>query len=273
MEFRGRKPHSGIETLSDWKIHGKPASTSHWKDGRSAKELARHWLSGQAEREVVELLEPQYPDIELIVGVAEEQTAFDTYRGGKRNHDLLVTAKYAKGALAIGVEGKADEPFGDPLWKQLESATEAHQENERSRALDRLTDLAHLFLGPAVDLSHGSVGGELGYQLLTALAGTLAAAKSMNAVSAVFLAHEFDTQETERSKRAANAKQYETFISLMGAQKPETASADAAWICPAVPVAGDGGKMPTSLDVSFAKLVTKVPPRPRISDSHKSKGV
>jgi hypothetical protein len=217
-------------------------------------------LSGEAEQEVVELLEPQYPGIELIEGVAEEQTAFDTYRGGKRNHDLLVTANFAKGPLAIGVEGKADETFGEPLWKQMESATEARQENERSRALDRLTDLAHLFLGSSVDISQGSVAGNLGYQLLTALAGTLAGAKNMNAESAVFLIHEFNTSETEQSKRAANAEQYETFVKLMRAQKPKAADVDAAWICPAVTVAGDGEKMPTSLDVTFAKLVTRVPP-------------
>jgi hypothetical protein len=35
-----------IRSLEDWEALAPPASATHWKDGRSAKALAKAWMDG-----------------------------------------------------------------------------------------------------------------------------------------------------------------------------------------------------------------------------------
>src|SRR4051812_37532903 len=97
-----------IRTLAEW-----PRRARHWALGRSAMELARDWLEGDAAERVRTLLErrSELADLTLQTGVVEKLTRFDDIRGGPRNHDLLVHASARSGAVVIGVEGKADESF------------------------------------------------------------------------------------------------------------------------------------------------------------------
>jgi hypothetical protein len=56
MRIYGRKDEP-IKSLKDWEKFGKPASSSHWSCGRSAYELAAHWIERDAEAQVVALLQ------------------------------------------------------------------------------------------------------------------------------------------------------------------------------------------------------------------------
>jgi hypothetical protein len=38
-----------IASLDDWRDYAGPASKRHWKDGRSAKELAKAWMTGEGQ--------------------------------------------------------------------------------------------------------------------------------------------------------------------------------------------------------------------------------
>jgi hypothetical protein len=45
-----------LETLADWRDHAGPVSGHQWAEGRSARELARAWIEGDAATQVTSLL-------------------------------------------------------------------------------------------------------------------------------------------------------------------------------------------------------------------------
>lgn len=81
-----------IRSVDAWAKLAKPASESHWKDGRSAKELAKAWISGEGQAALRRLVDTCEETARLRIesAVAEAQVAFDEYPGGKRNHHLLI---------------------------------------------------------------------------------------------------------------------------------------------------------------------------------------
>jgi hypothetical protein len=59
--------------------------------------------------------------------------------------------------------------------------------------------------------------GDLRYQLLTAVAGTLAYAVSINAQRAVFVVHEFITSETDDANHRINEIDLDNFVARLSA--------------------------------------------------------
>jgi len=255
MEYKGDGGET-ISNLDDWENFGKPKIEGHWKKGRSAYELGADWVGGgDAADKVQKLLEPEFPGCQLKHGVVEKRTRFDSYRGEVRNHDLLVSGRYDGGDLIVAVEGKADEPFGESLVKQQIAAQKRLDSNEASRGIARLNDLTELFLScSATEAVNDPELSGFGYQLLTGLAGTLADAK--NADAAVFLVHEFVTDQTHDAKHDKNAEQYKRFVKRIGASVPQDSDGRSSWITPPIEIKGGGDYMPESIPVSFAKLVT-----------------
>ena len=88
-----------IGDLKAWGELAKPASTTHWKEGRSAMELARAWTTGSGAIDLSALLERARATSGFLPerAIAEAQTAFDSFRGGRRNHDLLVIGRATAG--------------------------------------------------------------------------------------------------------------------------------------------------------------------------------
>jgi hypothetical protein len=245
-----------IATLADWRDRGGPVSARQWAEGRSARELARAWIEEDAETQVTSLL-TTVPDLGGLVldrGIAEKETRFDDIRGGPRHHDLLVIGRAPSGTVVIGVEAKADEPFDEPLdaW-----VTRARARSERSRAPERLDRLTTAFFGTT--LEEDPLLAPLRYQLLSALAGTLADAREQDATRAVLLVHEFETPWTDGDLHRRNAEALEAFV---GRLMPgvERVAEDSAWIAGPLAVAGDGTWLPEVTEVYVAKLVTRTRP-------------
>lgn len=256
MRLRGRTGKE-IGSFSDWERYGKPAKASHWVEGRSAWEMAREWTSGQGEQRALALLgqRPELTDVAFAKGTVEAQTKFDRYPGGPRNHDLLIEATAGGDEpLVVSVEGKADEPFGLPLaehCRRAEAAAEA--EGRKTNTPRRVSDLTNLFFGTDMEKTPELQG--LGYQLLSALAGTLAEAKKAKAPRAVLLVHEFRTAKTDPALREANANDLDHLLGLLGVPiDPERDPS--AWITGPKDIEGDGNLMGTGTKVHFAKLVT-----------------
>jgi hypothetical protein len=241
-----------LETLADWRAYGGPVSGRHWAEGRSGRELARAWIEGDAATQVTSLLTsaPALGGLVLDRGIAEKETRFDDIRGGPRHHDLLVIGRAPSGTVVIGVEGKADEPFDEPLdaWVMRAEARSA-----RSRAPERLDRLTTAFFGTTLD--EDPLLAPLRYQLLSALAGTLADAREQDAARAVLLVHEFETPWTDDDLHRRNAEDLEAFV---GRLMPgvEHVGVDSAWIAGPVVVVGDGTWLPEETVVYVAKLVT-----------------
>jgi hypothetical protein len=241
-----------LETLADWRNHGGPVSGRLWAEGRSARELARAWIEGDAATQVTSLLTsvPELGGLVLDRGIAEKQTRFDDIRGGPRHHDLLVIGRAPSGTVVIGVEGKADEPFDEPLDAWVMSA---RARSERTRAPERLDRLTTAFFGTTLD--EDPLLALLRYQLLSALAGTLADAREQHAAYAVLLVHEFETPWTNDDLQRRNAEDLEAFLGQL-APGVERLGGDRAWIAGPLVVAGDGTWLPEESMVYVAKLVT-----------------
>jgi Domain of unknown function (DUF6946) len=222
-----------IETLADWRNHSGPVSGRHWAEGRSARELARAWIEGNAATQVTSLLTsaPAFGGLVLDRGIAEKETRFDDLGGGPRHHDLLVIGRAPSGTVVIGVEGKADEPFDDPLDAWVMRAEEG------SRAPERLDRLTTAFFDTTLD--EDPLLAPLRFQLLSALAGTLADAREQGAARAVLLVHEFETPWTNDDQHRRNAEDLKAFL---GRLMPgvEHVGEDRAWIAGPHAVAGDG---------------------------------
>ncbi|MCB0857331.1 MAG: hypothetical protein KDB57_04320 [Solirubrobacterales bacterium] len=208
-----------ITNLEDWRKFGPPAHEVHWKAGRSAMELARFWVgtdSANTESEgiIKELLGSEFPDLQLTRGFPEAKSQFDRFGGNVRNHDLLIEGINEGERVVIAVEGKADESFGASLEDQLVAANSAVAKNPRSNARNRLEYLTGLFLDRSAEQeANDPETSGIGYQLLTALAGTLAEASDDQV--AVFLVHEFETWATDRRNQEENERVYRSFVELM----------------------------------------------------------
>ena len=109
--------------------------------------------------------------------------------------------------MVIGVEGKADESFDLALDAWLARAQAGSPATQAPERLDRLT---RAFFGTT--LAEDPLLGTLRYQLLSALAGTLADAREQGAATAVLLVHEFDTDKTTEKLHARNAADLEAFV-------------------------------------------------------------
>ena len=123
IEKDGRR----LTTLEEWHSYTPPKRKLHWKDGRSAKENARLWLSAAPDLPsgIVELLLRASGSVGTLRSWSAEPEAkvsFDAVEREPANLDGLVQAKDKNGPVVIGVEAKADEPFGSPTHSRRSGA-------------------------------------------------------------------------------------------------------------------------------------------------------
>jgi hypothetical protein len=184
---------SKIRSLCEWYDRCPPkGKLKHWKDGRSAKETAKHWLH-TIPQPFKDLLKNH--QLKYILCSPEFESKFDSYKNG-RNHDLLILAKNNNSKnVVISIESKADEPFGDTVSSTLATAEKEIIKNLKSKALNRINELRIALFG---ELNDNQL--EFRYQLLTAVAGTIAEAKNKNAKTAYFLVQTFIEQENNKHK-------------------------------------------------------------------------
>jgi hypothetical protein len=199
-----------ITSVRQWGTRARPAAAVHWQDGRSAKELARAWINGTGETDLLALLDlaKQTRGFSIRQATAEAQTAFDDWPGGRRNHDLLVDGDARGRPVTVGLEAKADESFGQTLASYARAADRKVERREATNAPQRLAGLLKNIAGTT--LAERPELKELRYQLFSGVAGTLAAADANG--YAAFVVHEFDTSKTTQKKHEANAAALATFV-------------------------------------------------------------
>jgi hypothetical protein len=202
-----------IGTVEEWGQLAAPAAKEHWKDGRSAKELAKSWISGVGSQSLGELFDSleRTRDLQIANGIAEAQISFDKFPGGKRNHDLLIHGACAAGPVVIGLEAKADETFGQTVATYLRDALALRNDGRTTNAPERLANLLKDVAGTS--LTQNSNLGNLRYQLFSGVAGTLAAAH--DGEFAAFIVHEFATELTTKKKRLENKTALGEFVSAL----------------------------------------------------------
>ena len=225
--MRIEKEGRPILSLEDWKRVAPPKSDGQWVKGRSAYELAQAWCGPgilAMPAELGALLDSREETRGLGVEVAypEHRIPFDSFGGEPRNADLAFVGMARAGKVAVTVEAKADEPFGDTVSATVCAALERGIEIPAGNGVRRVEALVKALFRrrgkgkPRV--------GDLRYQLLTAVAGTLAFADIQGATAAVLIVHEFVTDLTDDANHLRNAGDLSEFlVRLTGQALPEVA--------------------------------------------------
>ena len=202
-----------ISTMEQWRPLVRP---EHWKKGRSAYSLADFILNqhGAAYMESSISSVLSQPII-LEQGTPEYAAKFDRYSGPARLDIGISGQAGAKQTLFVGVEAKVDEPFGsETVCERYNQAIEYLSSNPRSKAAARVEELLALYLGDT-DEPCESRFADIGYQLLTAAAGTVAQQKDVS----VFYVAVFKSGEFDEVKGEENRLDYENFINLAGGER------------------------------------------------------
>lgn len=216
--FRIIKGEEAIHSKERWFQLAPPARGGiHWKDGRSAKELARAWFptssaSPQVPAELDSLLRT-VPDLYPLIwerGVPEHEVPLDTFQGGKRNQDLMLVGHAGNCSVVVSIEAKADETFDKTLEEWIKSGAENPRSNISARAALLLAGLIGKTGADNPDL----LG--IRQQLLTGTAGALIEAKREGADVAVFVVHEFVANQCTKPKwLERNQCDFEKFVRLL----------------------------------------------------------
>ena len=183
-----------ITNETEWFLVAPPKKgIKQWKDGYSAKELAKYATSND---NLQKLLQSIFEEIDFntkgsFVGIPEAVTKLPK-KGEGRNHDLLLFNK----DIVIGVEAKVNEDFGKIINEENENASE----NKQARIKELKKIVFQKSSAQNVD--------ELRYQLLTATAGTLLETFDRNKSQCVFLVlsfHKFKDKANSDNKAAFKA--------------------------------------------------------------------
>lgn len=204
-----------LSTLDEWFCYAPPKGRKkHWKNGRSAKENARLWLNAAPclPSEIADILRScnDVGTLHTWRAEPEAEVGFDNF-SGPANIDLLLTCDDEIGPLAVGIEAKADEPFGNTVRKTMSDANSRLEENSESKGVERINILARKF---GLSLERQEVL-NLRYQLFTLTAAVLAEAQRREIQRAIVIIHEFITPLTADEKRAQNASDLDSFLRIV----------------------------------------------------------
>lgn len=188
------------------------AGDGKWRETRSAYELAHAWHgsgAGGIPRGITEAFDAsgiaELSGLKLEVGFVEKPTFLDTPKGPSMT-DIMGYARNRSGdPVILCIEGKATEPFGEPvnLWVR----------NRGEEALEsRMRRLAYLADRLGVEVDSEST---LYYQLLHRTVSAILEAVLHGAGSAVLLVHSFSEANPE------NWRAYSEFLAKLGAPNPE----------------------------------------------------
>ena len=213
--MRLHKSGNEIRSVEDWCARPKMGERQ-WKDGRSAKELARSWFRQDLAcppEEMRVLLEWAFQTgMTFDEAKPECIIELDDFGGEHRNCDLVVLCNVGAKCMVINVEAKADEPFGDLIGEYLDRKT-----GSASKVPERIRQLSESLFGREPD----EVIRKLRYQLLHAAAATLIESASNGAELALLLVHEFRSASLNGDKLRQNAADWENLVRAF----PELATA------------------------------------------------
>ena len=207
------RPDGGL--ITNWESWTRPKKDYQWAPGRSAMELAKAWFSESKisiPRELEELFNSlaRLKGFQLLRGIPEKVTSLPE-RGEGRNHDIVLQGKTSEEFFTVCIEAKADEPFGNKTVGSYRAAAIKSRESDiPTRVPERIEKLLSFVPGAQ------SKWDNIRYQLLTALCGTALQAKSDNSNFAIFVVHEFHTENTIVEKIDSNSRDFEAFLNTIG---------------------------------------------------------
>ena len=203
-----------IAATEQWRLL---VGRDRWREGRSAHALADFIVNRNGTSHLESRISAVTSlQVNLEHGTPEYAARFDRYRGPARL-DLGITGQTGQGeSLFVGVEAKVDEPFGSStVCQRYREAVRYREEvNPRSKAPARVRELLAGYFSDNAEPC-ASRFRDVGYQLLTAAAGTLA---STGDVSVLYITV-FRTNEFDEDRGRINRSNYDNFISLAGGKR------------------------------------------------------
>ncbi|MCI6666786.1 MAG: hypothetical protein MSH12_01365 [Romboutsia timonensis] len=200
-----KKNKKRINSVDDWKEFAPPKNPNvQWKDGRSAKELAKYIINGNGyiPKEIEDiLLDLGCNTNSIFYGEPEAITSL-AGRGGGRNHDLLLVQE---NEVVVGIEAKSDESLGSIVYKEL---FEGVSDNKFTRINSLYNDIYGYDLYKNMDIR---------YQLLTATVGILKEAQKFKASKAVLIILTLKKENCYDLRRVkSNIQDVNIFINSLG---------------------------------------------------------
>lgn len=198
-----------IRSVDDWFRFAPPKrGAEQWRDGRSAKELARAWFrcpEASPPAELNQVFEAHRALSGLVIEevVPECQLRLDDYRGERRNADLWLRCTRGRDTVIVTVEAKADEAFGELIGPYYDSRI-----GVKSNAPARIEALCRAVFGSCLTEAVRS----LRYQLLHAVAATIISAGEHDATGAIFVVHGFESGSCRPDALARNLADWRAFI-------------------------------------------------------------
>ena len=200
-----------IATMEQWK---PLVRRNQWKVGRSAYSLADFIINQNGAAILASRISSVLSQkVTFEQATPEFGAAFDLYSGPARLDLGTFGQVGSREGLFVGIEAKVDEPFGSTVCKTYQYAIRKRQRGERTNAPERVEGLLSRYFADT-DEPCASRFADVGYQLLTATAGTVATMSDLS----VFYVTVFKTHEYDEEKGKENQLNYERFISLVGGE-------------------------------------------------------
>ena len=189
------------KSAEDWKqLLADPSK--HWKDGYSAKSLAVAWQDAHGFPLSVEKAFrgsniPTFQEMTFVAGFPECKIQIPPVTRRPSQTDLMVIARGGRELIAIAVEGKVEESFGQLVgeWKKQDT-------NGKAERLEFLTETLELSIDAVENIR---------YQLLHRAVSALLAAGQFAANHSVVLVHSF-------SKKQTGFDDYSAFVKLFSVE-------------------------------------------------------
>jgi hypothetical protein len=202
-----------ITSVEEWLQHAPPKRRNfHWKDGRSAKELAKAWFRhgvAAVPEEILTVMNTQAATKHFVglCAIPEKTTKLDNFAGEMRNNDLVIYGHAAGGPIVVAIEAKADERFGnDEIGPYFDAKA-----GSTSNVPRRIEFLCKSVFGRPLDQEIR----QLRYQLLHGLAAALIEANEQKASQAVFIVHEFRSEVLNAKDVETNHQDFQRFIQAL----------------------------------------------------------
>ena len=199
-----------IATLSDWEEWFKSERAPRAVEGGPECLIPHrfHYQQGRSSHLEGVLAQALGTRLLLETGTPEFGAKFDSYRNPAQL-DLGIWGHTAEGkSIFVGVEPKVDEPFDNKTVEAYYRAAVIDRNMGRvARAPERIMGLVSLYAPGPIDEGLRHIG-PVRYQLLTGMAGTIAAGKEVS----VFLVLVFRTSLYNGAKGEDNRRDYSEFI-------------------------------------------------------------